>query len=80
MAIIKAMKEPLQPATIKRRARSLDPNLRMSANNVRDVIRLLLDRGIVRRVEIKKKRHPRYELTELGRVIQELLLRAEGPK
>ena len=78
-ATIKALKEALQPSAIKRRARALDPELRMSANNVRDVIRLFAARGIVRRVECRKHSHPRYELTDIGRTFQELLRRAEEP-
>jgi len=45
-AVIQALSEPMQPATIRRKARSQNPGLRMSANNVRDVIRLFLGRGI----------------------------------
>ena len=76
--VIKTLTEPMQPATIKRKARSRDPTLRMSANNVRDIMRLFLKRGLVRPVKIRKKAHMRYELTEMGRVLQELLLRAEA--
>ena len=75
--ILKTMTEPMQPATIKRKARSRDPTLRMSANNVRDVMRLFLRRGIVKQVWVRKKAHPRYELTENGKILQSLLLRAE---
>lgn len=75
-AIIKALVEPMQPATIKRKAKSQDPGLRMSANNVRDVIRLFLSRGIVQAIRFRKKVHPCYELTELGKKLQNLLLEA----
>jgi predicted DNA-binding transcriptional regulator len=71
------MDEPLQPAAIKRRARRHDPEIRMSANNVRDVIQVFLRRGIVTSVLERGKTHPRYELTETGRQLQQLLLRAE---
>jgi len=77
-AIIRILKEPLQPATIKRRARSAFPGLRMSANNVRDVIRLFKARGIVAAVRVRKKKHLRYELTPVGRELQQLLLKAEA--
>ena len=49
----------------------------MSANNVRDVIRLFVASGIVRSVPGKRRAHPRYELTMLGDVLRTLLLRAE---
>ena len=76
-AVIKALMEPLQPADIKRKAKLQNVNLRMSANNVRDVIRLLLDYGIVRPVWTRKRAHPRYELKEQAKVFRELLLSAE---
>jgi len=77
-AIIRVMDEPLQPATIKRKARMQDANLRMSANNVRDVIRLFVEKGIAKPVTIRRRAHPRYELTSTGRRLQEQLLEAEG--
>ncbi len=72
-AIIRVLTEPLQPSAIKRKASARSPNLRMSANNVRDVIRLLRIKGIVHSTLVRKKHHPRYELTELGKDIQTLL-------
>lgn len=72
-AIIKAMNVPMQPSAIRRRASALDPHLRMSANNTRDVIRLLCVKDIVFPTFVRKKHHPRYELTELGKKIQILL-------
>ena len=44
------------------------------ANNARDVLWYLLAQGIVRRLTIRRWSHPRYELTELGKTFQELLL------
>ena len=78
-AVVRTLNEPLQPATIKRRARARQPQLRISANNVRDIIRLLAAWGVVRPVQIRRKAHPRYELTDTGRAIQQLLDRAEVP-
>ncbi len=75
-AIIRALTEPLQPAAIKRRAKLRFPNLTMSANNVRDIIKLFLQRGIVEPVKNRKKVHLRYELTELGKKLQNLLMKA----
>ena len=77
-AIIKTLDKPMQSASIKRKAKNQDNNLRMSANNVRDVMKLLLKKGIVRTIKIKKKAHPRHELTDLGKNMRTLLIRAEG--
>ncbi len=76
-AVIKALTEPLQPAAIKRRARSQNPGLKMSANNVRDIIRLFNAKGIVQPVRLRKKAHLRYELTPMGKTFQRLLGQAE---
>ncbi len=78
-AILKALNAPLQPATIKRRARSILPSLRMSANNTRDNIRLFLKKGIVTRVYMHKRAHARYELTDEGAKLRQLVLGAEAP-
>ena len=48
----------------------------MSANNVRDVIRVLLDQGIVGRVQTKGKWYVKYALTAEGKNIRILLIRA----
>lgn len=75
-AVILALSEPLQPSAIRRRATAQNPGLRMSANNTRDIIRIFLAKGIVSPVVVRKKAHPRYELTPLGRQLQALLLHA----
>lgn len=72
--IIQALTSPMQPSKIKRKAALLFPGLRMSANNVRDVIRYLVAHGIVRPVKVKKRVHPAYELTEVGQQMRRLLL------
>ena len=51
--------------------------MKISANNIRDVIKLLLEKGIVQKVHIRKKAHPRYELTDSGIKLRELLIQAE---
>jgi predicted transcriptional regulator len=71
--VIKVIDEPMQPAAIKRSLRIRKPQVKISANNVRDTIRSLLKLGIVKPVRIKKKAHLRYELTALGKEIRELL-------
>jgi DNA-binding MarR family transcriptional regulator len=73
-AVLKAMDEPLQPATIKRIALRNDPAIKMSANNVRDVIYWFVRRGIAKPVEVRGKAHYHYELTEPGRAVRKLLL------
>lgn len=78
-AIIKALTEPMQPVKIKQRAKQRNPKIKMSANNVRDVIRLFLEKEIVKPIKVRKKAHLRYELTGLGRKIQGLLSQAEIP-
>ena len=77
-AVIKALHIPMQPVRIVKTARFKDPYIRMSANNVRDVITLFLQKGIVQKVPGPRKRsHPRYSLTTTGLKLQELLFRAE---
>ena len=73
-AVIKAIHDPIQAAAIKRKALFQNPQLRMSANNVRDVMKYLLKAGVVRKVNIRQRSHPRYELTDLGEIFKDLLL------
>lgn len=73
--VLKAVSGSVGPAEIRKRAVYLAPEARVSTNNTRDVIRLFRDRGIIRRVSDGP--WPKYELTELGRHLQELLFRAE---
>ncbi len=76
-AIMRILSEPMQPSAMKRKLRSVNASVKISANNIRDVIRLFLQKGIVQKVFVRKKAHPRYELTDLGRKLQGLLIRAE---
>lgn len=77
-AIVKALDHPMNPVQIKRRARMRDERTRMSANNVRDALGPMQGRGVVNKVEYPDERHPRYELTRVGRSCRELLLAAES--
>ena len=77
-AIIKILTIPMQPAEIKKVLRIRRPNIKISANNVRDIIKLFLARDIVSPVKIRKKAHPKYELTDLGTKLRQLLLRADA--
>lgn len=76
--LLTTLKRPFQPAEIKRKARFNDSSVRMSANNVRDVIREMKAMGIVRKAAIQGKWHSGYELTELGWKLEELRSRAES--
>ncbi|RKY10326.1 MAG: hypothetical protein DRP56_01335 [Planctomycetota bacterium] len=77
-AIIKALTHPMQPSAIKRLFRIQGTHLRISANNIRDIVRLFLSRGIVCPVKIRKKAHLRYELTDLGIKLRQLLIQADA--
>ena len=77
-AVLAALEHPEQASHIKRTVRLRDPAARMSANNVRDVVRLFLLRGLVCRVFTRGHVHPRYALTDAGKQIRCLLCRVEG--
>ena len=68
--------EPLQPAHIKRKIRFRNKSAKISANNIRGIIRFFEKEGIVKKVFVKKKARPKYELTGSGRIFRELLLKA----
>jgi hypothetical protein len=76
--VVRTLTVAMQPSTIKRRAAFRTPGLRMSANNVRDVIRYLRAHDIVRPVKLGKKQHSGYEVTEIGLQMRRLLLQAEA--
>ena len=77
-AIIKSLVNAMQPASIKRLILQRYPDVKISANNVRDIIQLFLINGIVRPVHVKRKAHLHYELTETGKTMQRLISQAEG--
>jgi hypothetical protein len=76
-AVLEALDVPRYPAAIKRRARYLHPGIRLSANNVRDIIRLFRARDIVTPVDVAGRAHPHYTLTAQGEVLQRLILESE---
>jgi len=78
-AVLKAIEGVLQPCQMKRRARFQNPAIRMSNNNVRDIVKLFRERGIVQQLWFRGRGHPRYALTEVGLQLQDLLRRAETP-
>ena len=75
-SVLKAISKPMQAVEIAKAAKFRASSLRLSTNNARDVLYLFAEKGIVRKVLQGKKRQPRYELTELGRQLQLLLLKA----
>jgi hypothetical protein len=77
-AIITILTIPMQPSEIKRFLRVHRSSVKISANNIRDIIKLFLARDVVRPVKIKKKAHPRYELTDLGIKLRQLLIRGDA--
>ena len=76
-AVLKTLTCGMQPATIKRKACFNQPNLRMSFNNVCDVIRYLEAQELVEPVYHRKKAHPLYKVTSKGIPYQRLLQQAE---
>jgi hypothetical protein len=77
-AVIRTMTGPMQPSEVKRILRFHRPKMKISANNIRDIVKLFLSRGIVRPVKIRKKAHLRYELTDVGNQFRQLLMQAEA--
>ena len=75
-AVVRTLSGPMQSSEIKRVLRMHQSSIKISANNIRDIIKLLVSKNIVRPVKIKRKAHPRYELTELGIKLQRLLRQA----
>ena len=76
-AVIRILTEPMQPSEIKRTLRFHRSSIKISANNIRDVVKLLLEKGIVQKVFVRKKAHPRYELTDSGKQFRQLLMQSE---
>jgi hypothetical protein len=77
-AVIKSMAAPMRAVTIRHRALQQNAQLRMSANNVRDVLRHFVDRRLARRVILADSIYPHFELTNLGRQLKSQLWNAEG--
>ncbi len=75
--VLKAVSELMSPPMIYHRLRMKNEKLRISRNNVTDIIRLLHQRGLIEQVYVKKHKHPWYQLTKKGQRIRELLLSAE---
>jgi hypothetical protein len=56
----------MQLASTRRKIKQLFPGMKISANNVADILRLFLKERIIKPVNIPQKAFCRYELTELG--------------
>ena len=78
-SVIKILTYPMQPSEIKRLFRLQGTHIRISSNNIRDIVKLFLAKGIVRPVKVRKKAHLRYELTDLGIKLRDLLIKANAP-
>ena len=76
--VIKTLTEPMQPSEIKRKIRRQKPNTKISRNNISDVISLFETKEIVQPVKIRKKARLKYELTESGIKLRQLLLRVDN--
>ncbi len=76
--VLRMLTEALRPSRIKRKAWARNPRLRMSANNVRDVIRFFRRNGIVEPVFLPRERRPSYQCTRIGLVHQRLVVNAEN--
>lgn len=77
-AVLLALDRLSRPSELRSRARLRNPEVTINTSNVRDILRLFLAEGLVRHVQVKRYVHLRYELTDLGRVMRELLLRGEA--
>lgn len=77
-AVLRAMNGPRQPSEIRRLAVDRQSGLRMSANNVRDVVRFLVEKKVAAPVDRSRAGHKRYALTETGLAFKQLLLNAIG--
>ena len=76
-AVIKVLNEPMRASEIKKVLRLHKPNLKISSNNIRDIIRLFASKKIVEPVKVKKMAYPRYQLTDIGIQLKKLLTNAQ---
>lgn len=78
-AVLNALTAPLQPSQIKRLLRLNKPHLRISANNIRDIIKQFQAKGLIEPVRRPGKAHLQYQLTETGTKLRQVLNYAESP-
>jgi hypothetical protein len=67
--------ESLRAIEIKERAQKQKPSTKMSANNVRDVLRYLTENALVIKILKPRSTFPRFEITELGWIYRIMLNR-----
>lgn len=72
-AVIKALTKPLQPTEIRKEVKRRFPEIKISANNVVDILQLFLEKDVIRSVKIRRKARCCYELTKIGKEFQSLL-------
>ena len=78
-AILKILQRPMRPLEIRRKIRFENPKIRINTCNVRGVLRLFYSKGIVKKINVRKRVHPLYELTDQGRLFRDLLIQADMP-
>ncbi len=76
-AVLRYLTYPLQPAELKRILRQSQSRLKISANNIRDIVKLFVARGLAQRIRIHRKKHWHYDLTAMGIKYREVLRQAE---
>lgn len=76
--VVLHLREPMQPARIKRLLYHRDSRIKLSAGNAARTMRFLRARGVVEPVFVGRRRLPQYQLTEVGRTFRDLLQRARA--
>lgn len=77
-AVLLALDAPLRVTEVRRRIRRSNSDLRISTNNVGDVLRWFLREGLVERVQLQRNPFPHYQLTDRGRHLRQLLCETRG--
>lgn len=75
--IIKAMEVPVSVSDIRRILVRRYSRIRISVNNIHDILQVFEAKGLVKRVLIRKRKRARYVLTETGEKFRELHVEAE---
>ena len=76
-AVIQALTKPLQPASIRRKVKQQNRDVKISTNNIADILHRFLEKKIIKPVKIRKKAYRRYELTKPGNNLRMLLQQVE---
>lgn len=78
-AVLSMLSTALQPSRIKRLLRLKKAHIRISANNIRDILKQFQARGLVKAVPVPHHAYPHYQLTETGTKLRQVLIHAESP-